>query len=513
MSSIHDISFTSAFLKEIENADDFLLDLPSLTNGLLNPEDSPDINPALYGPYSRQHRYRQRQKSERNTLRQQVEILESKLKALNEGKAPREPSQWETMAQSLRASAHEATLENKRLKRALEEQIRIANSLQQILAKRPQLKSFNNMDITTDRLLRTMPRDLDARESMFHTILDATYAQVENTLATKGLSNAPDGYHAIDLDTTSSPDCIGIDVKIVGISDKSYVESAERFWSIFCNPNDKLDMPNANINILNRFGDDGVYFSDICAFGQDKPYMLMLSGMKRYVEKNRIVIVIKTFLDDALHPPPSGLLVGDHTALFVVEKMSDGKCRRRHCLLRLIPIKDVKEIEGNPLSNQPTLQVCDYVRKHSTYTSHAIEYLMNFQSVLNNTMAQREAEALLEARDPREKAEQYIKANKINEVLQELCSLMMYSRPANPREFMIQQLQIIRHARETRSVSSFFTELDLTTMFSMFDTTNQGSISLAQYDQALKNLGIDRPTIRLPESITRVDKNLFVRSM
>ncbi|OQR92829.1 hypothetical protein ACHHYP_03170 [Achlya hypogyna] len=130
-------------------------------------------------------------------------------------------------------------------------------------------------------------------------------------------------------------------------------------------------------------------------------------------------------------------------------------------------------------------------------------------------MAQRadDSEVTFEARDPREKAEKYLKANKIYEILQELCTLMMYIRPADPREFMIQQLNIIRHARENRTSMTFFTDLDLSTMFTMFDTTSQGSISLVQYDQALRSLGIDRPTLRLPESINRVDKNLFVRSM
>ncbi|EQC37226.1 hypothetical protein SDRG_05451 [Saprolegnia diclina VS20] len=118
-----------------------------------------------------------------------------------------------------------------------------------------------------------------------------------------------------------------------------------------------------------------------------------------------------------------------------------------------------------------------------------------------------------EPRDPREKAEKYLKANKIHVILQEICTNMMYIRPTNPREFMVQQLNLIRHARENRTAMTFFTETDLATMFSMFDTTSQGTISLVQYDQALLNLGIDRPTLRLPESINRVDKNLFVRSM
>ncbi|KAF0733894.1 hypothetical protein LEN26_000598 [Aphanomyces euteiches] len=119
----------------------------------------------------------------------------------------------------------------------------------------------------------------------------------------------------------------------------------------------------------------------------------------------------------------------------------------------------------------------------------------------------------MDLKDPKEAATQYVQANKLNEVFQELCTLIMHRRPTNLREFIIQQLEIMRSARECRSAPSFFTESDLGAMFSMFDVTNQGSISIAQYDQGLKSLGIDRPTLRLPESIHRVDRPLFVRSL
>ncbi|ETW02378.1 hypothetical protein H310_05904 [Aphanomyces invadans] len=121
--------------------------------------------------------------------------------------------------------------------------------------------------------------------------------------------------------------------------------------------------------------------------------------------------------------------------------------------------------------------------------------------------------AALDTLDPKELATQYLQANKLNEVFQELCTLILHRRPANPREFLIQQLEVMRSSRESRSAAAFFNETDLSTMFTMFDVTNQGTISIAQYDQGLKSLGIDRPTLRLPESIHRVDRTLFVRSL
>lgn len=86
----------------------------------------------------------------------------------------------------------------------------------------------------------------------------------------------------------------------------------------------------------------------------------------------------------------------------------------------------------------------------------------------------------------------------------------------------------------------FFEERDLEAMFAAFDVTGRGHITIPQYDQgtsatprrsrsvdaawltpacpllhdsALINLGIDQPTLRLPESINAIDKSLFVRSL
>jgi len=77
-------------------------------------------------------------------------------------------------------------------------------------------------------------------------------------------------------------------------------------------------------------------------------------------------------------------------------------------------------------------------------------------------------------------------------------------------------------------------------MFAAFDVTGRGHITIPQYDQGLRatlrcpksvdavwltpacpfmhgaaliNLGIDQPTLRLPESINAIDKSLFVRSL
>ncbi|KDO29449.1 hypothetical protein SPRG_05987 [Saprolegnia parasitica CBS 223.65] len=370
---------TPALPPAIENMDDFLFDLPSINKMLVSSESTSSSDETIkadasVGPYSRQHRYRQRQKDERKFLRDQVESLSAQLEALRDAKPPENvSSEWETVARSQKAYAHQATLENARLKRALEDQLRLAGSLQQILSKRPRLMRFPTMD-STRRRLRTMPIDQAMREAAFHTLMDDTYAQVESILRTKGLATAPDGHQSITLDTTSSNETIGIDCMGVRIMASDYIASAQKCWAIWCEPETRPHLPNVQIDIkiLDRFGPDATYFQDLGSCGQDKPYMVMLSGMKRFYERD--VIVMKTFLEDEAYPPPPDMFIGDHTALFVLERLDDGTCRRRSCLLGCLPIQSVEIAQ---FADQPPMMVCDYVLHHTREVSKALESFMS----------------------------------------------------------------------------------------------------------------------------------------
>ncbi|KDO16885.1 hypothetical protein SPRG_17475, partial [Saprolegnia parasitica CBS 223.65] len=117
----------------IENADDILLGLPSLGRLLVTDDDA--------STETRQNRYRKRQKDERDYLREQVETLTSQLNVLRQVKSVElaTSSTWKKAAQNQRAYACEAAMENKRLKRALEDQLKLATALDQLLVKRPRL--------------------------------------------------------------------------------------------------------------------------------------------------------------------------------------------------------------------------------------------------------------------------------------------------------------------------------------------------------------------------------------
>ncbi|KAF1784988.1 cAMP-dependent protein kinase regulatory subunit, dimerization-anchoring domain [Phytophthora cactorum] len=125
-------------------------------------------------------------------------------------------------------------------------------------------------------------------------------------------------------------------------------------------------------------------------------------------------------------------------------------------------------------------------------------------------------------KDPKVRAELYMASHGIKELFEGLGTLLLYHRPSNPREFLIQQLDEMRKAKQEQRHEPFFEENDLKVMFAAFDIKEQGFITTEQYDQgfnikqnctSLLNLGIEKPTLRLPESVSTINQALFIRSV
>lgn len=52
--------------------------------------------------------------------------------------------------------------------------------------------------------------------------------------------------------------------------------------------------------------------------------------------------------------------------------------------------------------------------------------------------------------DPRVQAEAYIKRHKVDKIFQDLGTALVYSRPENPREFLIQELRRLQTLRKSK---------------------------------------------------------------
>lgn len=110
--------------------------------------------------------------------------------------------------------------------------------------------------------------------------------------------------------------------------------------------------------------------------------------------------------------------------------------------------------------------------------------------------------------DPREDAKAYMKEHSITKLFQELGTRVMYHRPEDPNNFLLEVLGSLSAAKKQGVHAAFFTPQDLDAMFSLYDPTDRGHISRGQYQDALKTLGVNDSKIGLPKS-DRVGKPEF----
>ncbi|XP_064417527.1 EF-hand calcium-binding domain-containing protein 10 isoform X2 [Latimeria chalumnae] len=86
----------------------------------------------------------------------------------------------------------------------------------------------------------------------------------------------------------------------------------------------------------------------------------------------------------------------------------------------------------------------------------------------------------------------YLQEHKITELMNNLTSLLLYHRPEKPRDFLISELKKLKIARvRNMDFPCLFDESNLDAIFGILDPTHQGYITVAQYKEALKTLGID----------------------
>uniref|UniRef100_A0A3P9NEB1 EF-hand calcium-binding domain-containing protein 10-like n=2 Tax=Poecilia reticulata TaxID=8081 RepID=A0A3P9NEB1_POERE len=88
-------------------------------------------------------------------------------------------------------------------------------------------------------------------------------------------------------------------------------------------------------------------------------------------------------------------------------------------------------------------------------------------------------------------AKEYLEQHKIFELMDNMTSMLLFYRPENPKEFLIEQLELLKVSRESGMRGpNLFDNSNLTALYGIMDPANQKYISFAQYKQALTMLGI-----------------------
>ncbi|NXJ73477.1 EFC10 protein, partial [Trogon melanurus] len=96
----------------------------------------------------------------------------------------------------------------------------------------------------------------------------------------------------------------------------------------------------------------------------------------------------------------------------------------------------------------------------------------------------------------------YLRRHRLPELLQRLGALLLYHRPENPREFLIQALERVKAGKRSEGEYPYLMdEGNLAAMFSLLDVVGQGHITAAQYREALKTLGLSTEDLQIGDDV------------
>ncbi|XP_071960824.1 EF-hand calcium-binding domain-containing protein 10-like [Antedon mediterranea] len=93
--------------------------------------------------------------------------------------------------------------------------------------------------------------------------------------------------------------------------------------------------------------------------------------------------------------------------------------------------------------------------------------------------------------NPRQdEAKEYLEKHKILELFDNITASLVFQRPENPKEFMIQEIKQLKEARTTQmDYPCLFDDSNIMSVYGMLDPTKKGFITLTQYKEALTALG------------------------
>ncbi|XP_067937509.1 EF-hand calcium-binding domain-containing protein 10-like [Watersipora subatra] len=94
--------------------------------------------------------------------------------------------------------------------------------------------------------------------------------------------------------------------------------------------------------------------------------------------------------------------------------------------------------------------------------------------------------------NPREKeALEYIKKHKIVELFDNFTAQMLFTRPSDPRVFLMERLQkLIKSRAVNLDPPAHFDKTNIDSVFGMMDPTKKGFINVEQYKAGMTTLGI-----------------------
>ncbi|KAK6175319.1 hypothetical protein SNE40_013807 [Patella caerulea] len=88
-------------------------------------------------------------------------------------------------------------------------------------------------------------------------------------------------------------------------------------------------------------------------------------------------------------------------------------------------------------------------------------------------------------------ATDYLEKHRIMELFNNMTSNLIYHRPDDPKQFMIEILEKLQKSKNSKgNCPSLFDDSNIRSVFGILDPTNKGFITLQQYKEAMTTLGV-----------------------
>ncbi|OQR92515.1 hypothetical protein ACHHYP_03603 [Achlya hypogyna] len=391
--------------EQVENDDDDMTSEPSESSASEKDSVPPPVNlkrKLQLAQASKKHRLRQ--KDELSYLREKVTNLNSQLSMLKKIKEleGEHGSQWEQLARSQFLERQKSYQENSKLKAALEEQLKFAEALQSMIAKKPRL-SFPSMLDNEEWKLSKLGRDREGRRHAMKMIMDKQFEQLDGILVRTGLFDPKEEIKTSKISCRSNEETISIDFIRFHTLPWRYDLVAEATWQV-CTTNVADEIKNVG-DLLEAVDDDTRYCEKIMCkqgrtecpfFGKSRANVIGQVLFKRFYAKDRVVIVWKAIMEDELYPRDPMTLLANQQAWIIMEKgLTPGTSRVKSYIERLPPSRAGKEVALDDMMKSMHIPT-DYGRREKVIENLGVceafapkpgmmtEYCMNsFQEMAN----------------------------------------------------------------------------------------------------------------------------------
>ncbi|OQS06024.1 aspartyl protease family A01B [Thraustotheca clavata] len=322
-----------------------------------SPSASSDNSASSPKPKTKPKRIRKRESHELAYLREKVIEYTKQLETLKNKKerAAEEASPWESVSRRQASERYVVEQENAKLRQALEQQRDIAQTLLEIVTKRPRI--MESSFITDAKIHRLLNEPIDKRRATAEAIVHADYARLESIFLARKLHERTDMIQntAIAYDETIGN--VRMDCTMCETHNVPYQHCASAIWKLYNNlvP---IEIKDTRLELLENWGNDVSYGRLTMKTRGTEVQCLIVQ--KRYIEPDRIVICSSTIAEDEKYPYNKGAYVLHESTWLAIENYGNNKARVKFCSRGCVPCsrKLTKPLEnGNELLSNTTNEI------------------------------------------------------------------------------------------------------------------------------------------------------------